>query len=77
MEFLALYVFLMVCVLVVDYFKSKEIQAIVANRPARPVIVSDLTASQLNNVLAIKKAMDAKTRAKIASVNAKNRELVG
>lgn len=77
MEFLALYVFLMVCVLVVDYFKSKEIQAIVASRPARPVIVSDLTASQLNNVLAIKKAMDAKTRAKIASVNAKNRELVG
>ena len=77
MEFLVLYVFLMVCVLVVDYFNSKEIQAIVASRPARPVIVSDLTASQLNNALVIKKAMDAKTRAKIASVNAKNRELVG
>lgn len=74
MEFLALYVFLMVCVLVVDYFNTKEIRAIVASRP---VIVSDLTASQLNNALSIKKAMDAKTRAKIASVNTKTAAING
>lgn len=69
MEFLVLFVIMSICVLVVDYFNTKEINAIIATRPACPVIVSDLTASQLNNALVIKKAMDAKTRAKIASVN--------
>ena len=77
MELLALYVFLMVCVLVVDYFNTKEINAIIASRPVRPVIVSELTAGQLNDAVAIKKAMDAKTRAKIASVNAKNAAING
>ena len=77
MEFLVLFVVMSICVLVIDYFNTKEIQAIVASRPVRPVIVSDLTANQLNNALAIKKVTDAKTRAKIASVNAKNKELIG
>ena len=76
MEFLVLFVIMSICVLVVDYFNTKEIQAIVDSRPVRPVIVSDLTANQLNKTLEIKKAMDAKTRAKIADVNAKNRERI-
>ena len=76
MELLVLFVIMSICVLVVDYFNTKNIDAIVASRPVRPVIVSSLTASQLNNALAIKKVMDAKVKAKIYEVNAKNKELL-
>lgn len=74
MELLVIYGFTLAAVLILWHFQQKEVDAIVAARPARPVIVTSLTTAQLSNALEIKRAMDAKTRAKMQAINAKNLE---